>query len=163
MILISLKLTAEVEPPNYNFSLEALDVFMPGKSLEDIEKSYGKGELYTDGEFAQIKFYVAHLRYKFPVFVQIKDKKSVGFFARLPQYFSHDLFHQSLINRYQKQDEYLKKEEQAVYLWKKEAGLKRIYSGACTITCFPLYYAVESTKEEENSEALLKRFSKIPL
>jgi hypothetical protein len=160
-VLINFPLWAEVEAPNYNFSLDAFEVFSPGKSLEEMEKIYGKGEVYSDGELTQLKFYVSYLRYKFPVFVQLKEKKSVGFYARLPQYFSHDLFHQSLINRYQKQDEYFKKEEQAIYLWTKDKALRRIYSGTCTITCFPIFYAVESGNAEDSSESLVKRFSKI--
>ena len=62
--------------------------------------------------------------------------------AHLPQYFSHDLFHQALINRLGKQDSYLKKNKTAVYRWKNRKGLNYIYAGACTITCFPIYYAV---------------------
>jgi hypothetical protein len=159
--LFSNLVVAQVEAPNYNFSLDAFEVFSPGKSLEEMEQLYGKGEVYSDGELTQLKFYISYLRYKFPVFVQLKEKKSVGFYARLPQYFSHDLFHQSLINRYQKQDEYFKKEEQALYLWTKDKTLRRIYSGTCTITCFPVFYAVETGNPEDNNESLVKRFSKI--
>lgn len=143
---------AKVDPPNYDFSLEAFQPFMPGSSLELIKKSNPKGELQSEsGGFSIYKFYIAHIRYKFPIFVQFYDGKVVDFHARLPQYFLHDIFHQSLINRYKKQDKYLNSEEQSVYIWNNIQGNKMIYSGACTITCFPIDYSVISNKAVELS------------
>tara|TARA_Y100000768_G_scaffold209963_1_gene158157 strand:- start:31810 stop:32232 length:423 start_codon:yes stop_codon:yes gene_type:complete len=126
---------------------------MPGKSLEDIQKSYPDKKLkMTHGAYKTYQFSVEHIRYKFPIFVQTKAGVVTDFFARLPAYFLHDIFHQSLINRYGDQDVYKKVEDQAYYLWKNEKGLKHIYYGACSITCFPVHYAVESTKDKHTGD-----------
>lgn len=134
----------QIEPPNYNFSLDTLGDFYPGKKLQDIEKKYGKGEVQFDKGASKIyKFYVSHVRYRFPVFVNIFQGESVAFFARLPTYFLHDVFHQSLINRYGKQDEYSKVGNAANYTWNNKNNLKLIYQGQCTMTCFPMYLSGE--------------------
>ena len=132
----------KVDPPNYNFSLDALKVFTPKSSVKALIAKYGKGELVEDQSgIKTLKYYVAHIRYKFPVYVQVKDDEVLDFFAKLPTYFLHDIFHQSLINRFGKQDTYFKKEANALYQWNNEKGVKYIYSGACSITCFPVYYS----------------------
>lgn len=137
----------KVDPANYNFSLDELSSFAPDKTLVEITKKYGKGELTFDEQDIKIlKFYVAQIRYKFPVFVTIYKKKSIGYFARLPAYFLHDVFHQSLINRYQKQDLYSKKGNAAIYVWKNELGVRYTYQGQCTITCFPMYLQAEKVQ-----------------
>lgn len=134
---------AKVDPPNYDFSLDTLKVFMPGEKLEDLKKKYSKTlELQKSERGVSLyKVYVKQLRYKFPVFFQIKDSVVIDFYARLPAYFLHDIFHQSVINRFGKQDKYFKKEEAAVYIWNKKENI-HVYSGGCTITCFPIYYTV---------------------
>ncbi|MEX0798173.1 MAG: hypothetical protein WEB87_03100 [Bacteriovoracaceae bacterium] len=157
IILFTLNLQAKVEPPNYDFSLDQLAVFMPGKKLVKIQEKHGQGEMIKrDGAFAVHKFYVAHIRYKFPVLVQIKNDEVTDFYARLPAYFLHDIFHQSLINRLEAQDAYYKVEEQAVYVWKNRDKLRHIYSGACSITCFPIYYAVLPEKPEKGLVPLIQ-------
>ena len=136
------QVSGKVEPPNYNFSLDSLQFFQPKSSYKALVKKYGKGEMVeTKGEIKTLKYYISQIRYKFPVYVQIKDDEILDFFAKLPSYFLHDIFHQSLINRYGKQDSYFKKEANAVYQWNNKKGIKHIYSGACSITCFPVYYA----------------------
>ena len=131
---------ALVEAANYNFSLDTLKKFYPGTELSAIQKEFGKGETISSGGAAKsYKFYVAQLRYKFPVFVTVSQNKVVDFFARLPTYFLHDIFHQSLINRYGKQDEYSKVKRNGLYIWNNENGVKLTYLGSCTITCFPQY------------------------
>lgn len=147
-LLLSLLIThlafSQIEPPNYNFSLDTLGDFYPGKKFDDMTKKYGKGELAFDKGISRVyKFYVSHIRYKFPVFVRIFQGESVGFFARLPSYFLHDVFHQSLINRYGKQDEYSKVGNAATYIWNNEKNLKFVYQGQCTLTCFPMYLSGE--------------------
>lgn len=135
-------LNAKVEEPNYNFSIETLADFYPEKKLEDIEKKYGKPETMSErNEIITMKFYVANIRYKFPVLVQAQNGKILDFFARLPNYFLHDVFFQSLINKIGKQNSYKKVGEEAVYIWDKDS-LKHVYSAACTITCFPIFYTV---------------------
>lgn len=139
------KIWAKVESPNYNFSIDTLSEFFPGKNSKDLEAKYGKSELMNDLQGNQtLKFYVAHLRYKFPVLVQVKEGVVLDFFARLPSYFLHDIFLQSLVTRLGKQSSYKKVGEEAFYTWEANS-MKHIYSAACTITCFPIFYSVHPT------------------
>lgn len=151
----------KVDPANYNFSLDELSDFAPDKPLEEITEKHGKGEITFDEQGAKIiKFYVKQIRYKFPVFVTFFEGKSLGYFARLPSYFLHDVFHQSLINRYEKQDIYSKKDNAAIYVWKNEEGVRYTYQGQCTITCFPMFLQaqkIELPAQLKESPSLLKK------
>ena len=139
-------LNAKVEALNYNFSLESLADFFPEKKIDDIQKKYGKSEVMGDKNGIEtLKFYVAHIRYKFPVIVQAKDGKILDFFAKLPSYFLHDIFFQSLVNKIGKQKDFRKVGEEAVYSWEQDS-LKHVYSAACTITCFTVFYTVFPSK-----------------
>ena len=158
LILMFQPLNAKVEAPNYNFSLDSLNDFFPDKSSSALESKYGKPEVMSEERgLKTLKFYVAHVRYKFPVIVQERDGVITDFFARLPSYFLHDLFFQSLVNRYGKQTTYKKTGEEAFYTWNK-TPLKHIYSASCTITCFPIFYAVE--KEASGTSSLLQKMKK---
>lgn len=128
-----------VIPPNYDFSLKKLDIFKPGSNKKEIEKKYKKGDKIDD---TTTKYYVEHLRYKFPIFVQYEGEKVSDYFAKLPSYFLHDVFHQSLINKIGKQNKYLKQNQNALYIWNNKDGNKYVYAATCTITCFPIYLAV---------------------
>lgn len=146
--LICATAEGQVRPPNYNFSLNALRVFYPGSPLQGIMKRYGKGEnLGRQQDTRLMRFYVQHLRYRFSVIVQIKGDKVFDFFATLPSYFIHDVFHQSLINRFGKQNRYFQQENSAVYIWKNKKGVDFIYRATCTITCFPVYLAGRPSKK----------------
>lgn len=135
----------EVTPPNYNFSLKKFDLFMPGSLMSDIDKVHPKKELVKKSEqFQTYKYFIEHIRYRFPILVQYHKDKVTDFYARLPTYFLHDIFHQSLINKIGKQDIYKRKEEQAIYIWKDKGKKRHYYSGSCTITCFPIFYAVKN-------------------
>lgn len=142
------------ETPNYNFSLDSFEQFMPGTPLAQITNQYGPGERIKGDRQSEIqKFYVAHIRYKFPVFVQValrgpRQGEILDFMARLPNYFLHDVFHQSLINRYGSQDSYFRKEPHAIYRWNNIEGNSLTYAGACTINCFPIYFAVTPLQVE---------------
>lgn len=134
---------AKVDPPNYDFSLDKFKDFMPGVKVSAINKTYKASEVvFKEGAFVTYKYNIEHLRYKFPIMVQTINGQVTDFYARLPYYFLHNVFHQSLINRYGAQDFYKKTEESALYVWKNKNNFKHIYSGACTITCFPIYYSV---------------------
>lgn len=149
-------LNAKVEAPNYDFSLDTLADFFPEKSRADIEKKYGKAEFMSNKNGVEtVKFNVAQIRYKFPVIVQSKEGKVLDFFARLPSYFLHDIFFQSLVNRMGKQNEYKKVGEEAVYIWEKD-GLKHVYSAACTITCFPIFYSVSPSGKTPGFKPLIE-------
>ena len=145
-----LPLQAKVDPPNYDFSLDKFRLFMPDSKQADIKKEYPKEELVlTNGPFKTYKYYVEHIRYRFPILVQYKDGVVIDFHARLPTYFLHDIFHQSLINRFGKQDVFKNKKEQAIYIWKNQKGNRHYYVGACTITCFPIFYAVRKIEIQD--------------
>jgi hypothetical protein len=150
-------ISAKVEAPNYNFSLDALSDFFPDKPIAPLEAKHGKPEIMSEeGEIKTLKYNVAQIRYKFPVIVQVKEGIIIDFFARLPSYFLHDVFFQSLVNRYGKQTSYKKTGEEAVYTW-IAPPLRHVYSGACTITCFTVFYAVE---KEGSSNGLLQKMQK---
>lgn len=139
------KAFAKVEPPNYNFSLDTLNLFMPKKSVKNVKQKYPKMSIQkVQNGNTLYKVYINQRRYKFPVLFQAKGDVITDFYTRLPAYFLHDVFHQSLINRIGKQNKYFKKEEAAVYIWNKKK-LTHVYSGGCTITCFPIYYTVYET------------------
>ena len=143
---ILIPLQAKVTPPNYNFSLDTLQNFWPGTLLSAIQKKYGTGTIIQKDDTTTIyKFYVEQIRYKFPIFIQVYAGKVLDFYCRLPTYFLHDIFHQSIINRFRVQDSYKKIEANAIYIWKNRNGVDLIYSGTCTITCFPIYFAAITT------------------
>lgn len=163
LFLASLQLHAKVTPPNYNFSLDSLKFFKPGSTRESFEKKHGKGEVWKEkNKTIILKYYIAQIRYKFPVFVQVFDGKVVDFFARLPTYFLHDIFHQSIINRIGKQDKYFRIENNALYKWSNIKGIDYIYSGTCTITCFPIFYSEALVKPPVNMKnylSLIEQFN----
>lgn len=150
-------LNAKVEAPNYNFSLDTLADFNPGKTRTEIEKKYGKAEVMSSSNGTEtLKFYAAHIRYKFPVLVQTsKEGVVLDFFAKLPSYFLHDIFFQSLVNRMGKQKTYKKVGEEAVYTWENNS-LLHVYSGACTITCFPIFYSVSPLNIKPGFKSLIE-------
>lgn len=160
---IHFSLWSKVDPPNYNFTLDIFDKIAPQKTTEQLKTAYPKAKLIREEAENQLyKINISHNRYKFPVFVQVNQGKITDFFARLPSYFLHDLFHQSLINRYGKQDHYLLYDEHAVYRWNDKQNKKIIYAGACTITCFPLYIAVVDTtfKDDPKFKAYIDTLAK---
>jgi hypothetical protein len=148
-LAVSLPSWGKVEPYNYNFSLEILDDFWPEKSEQSIEAKYKKGVLISKKEdYRIVKYVVNHQRYTFPILVQYFKEKSVDFYIRLPSYFIHDIFHESLVKKLGKQDTYSKYEESASYSWKNAKECKHYYRAECTITCFPIFYSVVSNKSD---------------
>jgi hypothetical protein len=157
MILVSFFLWisfawTKVDPPNYQFTLDQLAPFFPGQPASTIRGKWGKGlKLKSLGDSELWQFEVIYVRYKFPVLVQLKADMVQDMFATLPSYFLHDVFHQSLINKWGKQQNYVKKDEAAVYEWNQN-NLKITYSAACTITCFPIFLHVSQSKEGFKSQ-----------
>lgn len=150
------------ETPNFNFELDQLQVFWPGRSREEIDQSLPENhpapeKLMGDLGDSLVRYALFHERYSFPVYVQYKDGVATDFLARLPPYFLHDVFHQSLINRYGRQDRYFRKEEHAIYQWNNieaNQGVRLTYSGACTLTCFPLYLSVAAGNLADNVRSI---------
>ena len=113
--------------------------------MQEIDAKYPTKEItFNSEQFQTYKYYITHVRYKFAIQVQFHKGIVTDFHARLPQYFLHDIFHQSLINRLGKQDIYKNENEHSIYIWKKAKNRRHYYAGACTITCFTLYYAVKN-------------------
>ena len=139
---------AKVEPPNYDFSMDTLADFFPGKEVAAIETKYGKpGVLRDDGKTKMLRFMVAQIRYVFPIIVQVSEGKVVDMHAQLPSYFLHDIFHHSLIKRWGKQQTYTRVDEEAFYQWQNDE-LVMAYGASCTITCFPTYFNVQLPKQK---------------
>lgn len=160
--IYSISVFAKVDPPNYNFSLDRLESFMPGKSLNQIPKELGKGDIIDDkNETKTYRYFVDHIRYKFPVMVQAYNGVITDFHAILPSYFLHDVFHQSLINRYGKQTKYLHYNRQAVYRWENKNGNNHVYSGACANTCYTIFYAVYPTQAPQGPSNFVPLIEKL--
>jgi hypothetical protein len=158
LLIFSTYAVGKIDPPNYNFSLKSFEKLMPGNKLIDAKKAYPKLAIDEPGKNTIVyKVMVAQLRYVFPVYLQVQDGIIIDFYARLPQYFLHDLFHQSLIDKIGMQNKYKRVDEHAIYIWNKK-GSVHIYEGACTITCFPIYYSSYLTNKVY--EPLIKRFNK---
>ena len=131
------------------FKLDELAPFRPGKSTNEIPKKYLPGEKVELSKALKItKYNLTHNAYSFPIWIQHYNGMIIDNYARLPSYFLHDTFHQSLINRFGKQKSYILLDSSAIYGWEDES-LKRVYSAGCTITCFPIYYS-EQTKSLSN-------------
>ncbi len=143
---------AKVDAYNYNFSLDQFRPLLPGNQLAEIEDVQ---ILKQENGYTLGLTYVKQIRYKFAVILQAQDGKIVDMFARLPTYFLHDIFHQSLINRLGKQDGYIKKENSALYIWNNKNGLEHSYNGSCTITCYPDYYYVKQLDYPEDLTPLM--------
>ena len=151
IITLSTNLWSKVDPKNYDFSTDTLKDFFPGSLLEDLEKKYGKAEKMKPKANPQmLRFWVAQIRYKFPVIVQVENGKVIDMFARLPSYFLHDIFHQSLITRWGKQTLYKRVDEEAYYKWISDDFILH-YSASCTITCFPIYFSAADNKNKNYS------------
>ena len=138
--------------PGENFSLQQLQIFSPGNSLKDIQQNHGAG---TPVARDMHRFHISHQGHRFPLFLQIREGRSVGFWASLPTYFLHDTFHRKLIQQYGRQNRYLKKENSALFIWERSENLTILYSGQCTITCFTHYLAIFDPK----TSTLLDSFS----
>ncbi len=151
----------KVTPKNYDFTFDKFKVFYPGAKLAEVKNIYPKLELMNKGVVELYRINIIHVRYKFPVYIQVKDNAIIDFYARLPNYFIHDIFHQSLINRFGKQDKFLNKDGTSYYIWSNADNLKITYSGACTITCFPIF--VHGIKNDKDSarESFLNKMDKI--
>ncbi len=152
---------SKVEAPNYDFTLKKLEPFTPGKNINDLPEGVGKGEITEDkGDTKIIRYTLVHARYNFPIYVQTKKNIILDFYARFPTYFLHDSFHQSLINKFGKQSKYYKQENNAVYSWDDLEGMRVIYSGSCTITCYPNYVSyIQKTQKKGDFVPLISKFS----
>jgi len=151
LLLISFTTQARVDPKNYDFSTDTLKDFFPGTALTEIEKKYGIPEkMKPKSDPQMLRFWVSQIRYKFPIIVQVQEGKVLDMYARLPSYFLHDIFHQSVITRWGKQSFYKRVDEEAYYRWDADDYTLH-YSASCTITCFPIYFSAQDKKNKSYS------------
>lgn len=143
-------LNAKVEAPNYQFKYETFLPFYPGQPVNAINQAHRTQDPQ--------KFLIKEKQFQLSVLVQDKEGKITDFFARLPSYFLHDVFFQMLTNRLGKQDIYQKVGEEAFYVWNKK-DFKHVYSAACTITCFPIFYTVMPTQFPEGQKSQLDKMN----
>ena len=123
------------------------DLFSPPSPIGPIEKLYGKGrEAKSPNEEVIQREYVVHGS---TLWIQLKEGRVIDFYANLPSFLSHDIFHQFLIRRYGAQGRYFKKNRSAIYQWDDKEGRRITYSGQCTLTCFPHYLSITPRKRPE--------------
>lgn len=146
-LFLTISIDAKVDPPNFNFSFNELEAFEPGSKFTPNKKNsdYQYKLIEENKDYQKYLIIVKKRRYSYKVFVQVKDNKILDFFVRLPSYFMHDTFHQSIINRYGKQSFYKKIKLTGIYRWKSK-GIIRNYQASCTLTCFPIFYSVSKEK-----------------
>jgi hypothetical protein len=150
-------LKAKILPPNYEFKLNSLDNYMPLQKLSELQEKVGKGAVISDqGEIKSVEFLIKEDRYHLKVLVQHKNDEIFDTFIKLPSYFLHDVFFQSLINKLGKQTTYKKVREEAFYTWVLDNEI-HVYSAACTITCFPIFYSVSS--KNKSGKSILEQLS----
>lgn len=139
--------SAEIVPPNYDFTLTTIEPFFPGKSVEEAKKIKAiQSDIFEDnGEQKVIRFKIKRANYSLDLYVQAKGDKIVDLFVRLPQHFLHDLFLGDLQKRFKKQDRFVRKDMSALYVWLNRDGNNLIYHGSCSITCFPMFVEMVST------------------
>lgn len=153
----------EIKSPNYDFTLTSLELFFPGKSLEEAKKTNPNSEIFEDnGDLKVIRFNLKRAGYKLDVYTQVKKDEIVDLYVRLPQHFLHDLLLADLQKKYKKQDHFIRKDLSALYVWKNREGHHLLYHGSCSITCFPMY--LEVVKASPDIIPLYQRFNEaLPL
>lgn len=115
--------------------------------MSDILKLH-KGSLWfakeKKGEFIYI-FYIAHREFRFPLIAHFFNTQLADYWITWPSYFLHDVLFKELRDILGPQQEYFHQKDHSVYLWKTSEYEMR-YEASCTITCFPLYLSVTTTK-----------------
>jgi len=153
---------AAVEAPNFDFSLDLLNDFLPRHSLAEIDQKFSPQILQTTGAYQWHKYLLTQPRYQIKVLAQAWQGQVADVFAPLPSFFSHDVFLQAIINRLGPAQKIDKSGEEAAYLWEKDQ-LRYVYAAACTITCFPVYFTVIDLQvpAQEAYQPLWERLQKI--
>ena len=148
LLMMLQPLKAKVIAPNYHFNINEFDAFLPGQVVEPASGQY---QLLNKKNSTQLyKTQIKKTNYHIPLFITLEGNKVIDFYAKLPSYFLHDVFFQSLINRYGKQTSYKMKDEHAVYHWQLK-DLSITYSATCTITCFPIFLSIASQQSKGKS------------
>jgi hypothetical protein len=145
-LLISFYLYAEITPPNYDFTLKSLEIFYPGKPIEEVKKLNPKYKTIEDnGDAKLFLFQIKKANYKLDIYTQVKKDQITDLYVRLPQHFIHDIVLKDLQKTWKKQDRFVRKDGSALYTWLNRDNFNIIYQGSCSITCFPMFLEIVST------------------
>ena len=137
---------AEITPANYGFTLKSIEIFMPGKSIEEVKKANSSFDVFSDsGDQKILRFKLKRANYNLDVYVQVKKDLITDLFVRLPQHFLHDLFLKDLQDKWKKQDKFVRHDKSALYVWYNKDNTNIIYHGSCSINCFPMFLEIVST------------------
>lgn len=137
---------AGITPPNYDFSLNTLELFLPGKLIEDVKKANPKFKIVEEnGEKKILLFQYKRPNYILDLYTQVNKDKITDLYVRLPQHFIHDSFLKELQTKWKKQDRFTRKDGSALYTWFNRDNFNIIYQGSCSITCFPMFIEIMST------------------
>lgn len=148
LLMMFQPLKAKVEAPNYHFSIDEFNPYLPNQSIEP-----ASGQFQTLRKTATtllLQTEIKQERYQIPLFITAEKNIIIDMYAKLPSYFLHDVFFESLRKKYGKQTDYKKKDEHAIYTWERE-DISITYSAACTITCFPIFLSIASQQNKKKS------------
>jgi hypothetical protein len=137
---------AEITPPNSDFTLKSIEMFYPGKLIEEVKKLDPQFKTLEDsGEKKILFFHLKKKNYLLDIYVQVKKDQIIDLYVRLPQYFLHDILLKELQTKWKKQDRYKRKDRSALYTWFNRDNFNIIYQGSCSITCFPMFIEITNT------------------
>jgi hypothetical protein len=156
---VSTPILAEIKSPNYDFSTNVIEPFLPGSEMEKIkaDKTILSDIFEDNGNQKIVKIKLKKANYQLDMFVQTKDEKVTDLFVRLPQHFNHDLLLADLQKKYKKQDKFIRKDLSALYTWNERDGRNIFYQGSCSLTCFPMF--IEFTSTDKSVVPLYQKFN----
>ena len=147
LVSFSLPVFAEIKPPNYDFTFDSLKPFLPGGKFANLksDKTIQSDIFENNGNLKIFRIKLKRANYNIDVYIQTREDIIIDMYVRLPQHFIHDIFLADLQKKYKKQDKYVQKDMNALYVWINREGNNIIYQGSCSITCFPMFIEVVGT------------------
>jgi hypothetical protein len=149
---------AEITPPNSDFTLKTLEIFYPGKLIEEVKKANPNYKVIEEAGEKKIFFFrLKRTNYILDIYTQVQKDQITDLYVRLPQHFLHDIFLKELQTKWKKQDRYVRKNGSALYTWLNKDNFNIIYQGSCSITCFPMFIEIVST--DKKVQPFFKKFN----
>lgn len=150
-------LALEKSDSKNSFTLSDIESYLPGKNISDELKTQIKAQLIQNKNDTKLwRFFIKENTYVIALFFQEKNNLILDLYLALPSYFLHDSFHQTLINKFGKQDRFLHHNGTSVYSWINKSDIEILYSATCTITCFPIFLNIY----QKNNDSGFIPFSK---
>ena len=144
--------TSPVDDPVYpQFEFGQLAPFQVGKLVSDIPVQFKPVEINLKNALKINRYELSHLGYKFPIFVQFAETIILDLFVRLPSYLLHDFFINLLLIITECSKNISSKIRLRFTLWTTNE-VKRVYSGGCTISCFPIFYTEINNSENRPAD-----------